>query len=127
MLQSTTESDCVQNSSKFLHRLNIFDIKRIWNLFQYVSIELSHSLQLLFLVFDEEKNDFKGKWMISFELKNRVSCQLNQFDLTSAEEEYPGLGRLPTHHQQSKGEKSGIYHFLRKYSLYLANSFTFYF
>jgi len=99
----------------------------IWNLFQYVSIELSHSLQHLFLVYDEEKNDFKGKWVISFELKNRVSCQLNQFDLTSAEEEYPGLGRLPTHHQQSKGEKSGIYHFLRKYSLYLANSFTFYF
>jgi hypothetical protein len=99
----------------------------IWNLFQYVSIELSHSLQHLFLVFDEEKNDFKGKWMISFELKNRVSCQLNQLDLTSAEEEYPSLGRLPTHHQQSTGEKSEICHFLRKYSLYLANSFTFYF
>jgi hypothetical protein len=98
-----------------------------WNLFQYVSYELSHSLQHLFLVYDEEKNDFKGKWVISFELKNRVSCQLSQLDLASVEEEYVSLGRLSPHHQQSTGEKSEIHHFLRKYSLYLANSFHFLF
>ena len=98
-----------------------------WNLFQYVSYELSHSLQHLFLVYDEEKNDFKGEWVISFELKNRVCCQLSQLDLASIEEEYSSLGRLSTHHHQSTGEKSEIYHFLRKYSLYLANSFYFLF
>jgi hypothetical protein len=76
-----------------------------WNLFQYVSYELSHSLQHLFLVYDEEKNDFKGKWVISFELKNRVCCQLSQLDLASGEEEYFSLGRLSTYHQQSTRRK----------------------
>jgi hypothetical protein len=64
---------------------------------------------------------------ISFELKNRVSCQLSQLDLASVKEENFSLGRLSPHHQQSTGEKSEIYHFLRKSSLYLANSFYFYF
>jgi hypothetical protein len=53
------------------------------------------------LVYDEEKNDFKGKWVISFEPKNRVFCQLSQLDLDSVEEEYFSLGRLSPHHQQS--------------------------
>jgi hypothetical protein len=53
------------------------------------------------LVYDEGKNDFKGKWVISFELKNRVFCQLSQLDLASVEEEYFSLGRLSPHHQQS--------------------------
>jgi hypothetical protein len=92
-----------------------------------VSYELSNSFQHLFLVYDEEKSDFKGKRVISFELKDRVSCQLNQFDLASAEEENFSLGRLSPHHQHSTRGKSEIYHFLRKYPLYLANSFTFYF
>jgi hypothetical protein len=104
-----------------------FGYQMSWNLFQYVSYELSHSLQHLFLACDEEKNDFKGKWVISFELKNRVSCQLSQLDLASVEEEYVSLGRLSPHHQQSTGEKSEIHHFLRKYSLCLANSFHFLF
>jgi hypothetical protein len=76
----------------------------IWNLFQYVSYELSHSLQHSFFVYDEEKNDFKGRWVISFELKNRVFCHLSQLDLVSVEEEYFSLGRMSTHHQQSTGE-----------------------
>jgi hypothetical protein len=52
-----------------------------------MSHELSHSLQHLFLVYDEGKSDFKDKWVISFELKNRVFCQLSQLDLASVEEE----------------------------------------
>jgi hypothetical protein len=72
------------------------------------------------LVYDEEKNDFKGKRVISFELKDRVSCQLNQFDLASAEEENFSLGRLSPHHQHATRGKSEIFHLLRKCSLYLA-------
>jgi hypothetical protein len=92
-----------------------------------VSYELSHPFQHLFLVYDEEKDDFKGKWVISFELKDRVSCQLNQVDLASAEEKNVSLGRLSPHHQHATRGKSKIYHILRKYPLYLAYSSTFYF
>jgi hypothetical protein len=70
-----------------------------WNLFQNMFYELSHSLRHLFLVYDEEKNDFKGKRVISFELKNRVPCQLGQLDLASVEEENFSLGRLSPHQQ----------------------------
>jgi hypothetical protein len=92
-----------------------------------VSYELSHPFQHLFLVYHEEKNDFKGKRVISFELKDRVSCQLNQFDLASAEEENFSLGRLSPHHQHATRGKSEIHHLLRKSSLYLANNFICYF
>jgi hypothetical protein len=71
-----------------------------------VSYELSHPFQHLFLVYDEEKNDFKGKRVISFELKDRVSCQLNQFDLASAGEKNVSLGRLSPHHQHATRGKS---------------------
>jgi len=92
-----------------------------------VSYELSHPFQHLFLVYDEEKDDFKGKWVISFELKDRVSCQLNQVDLASTEEKNVSLGRLSPHHQHATTEKSKICHILSKYPLYLAYSSTLYF
>jgi hypothetical protein len=69
--------------------------------------ELSHSLQHSFLIYDEEKDDFKGIWAISFELKNRVLCHLSQLDLASMREEYFSLGRLSAHHQQSAEENQG--------------------
>jgi len=92
-----------------------------------VSYELSHPFQHLFLVYDEEKDDFKVKWVIPFELKDRVSCQLNQVDLASAKEKNVSLGRLSPHHQHATIGKSKICHILRKYPLYLAYSSTFYF
>jgi hypothetical protein len=48
-----------------------------------MSNELSHSVQQSFLIYDEEKNDFKGIWAISFELKSRVFCHISQLDLVS--------------------------------------------
>ena len=88
-----------------------------------MSYELSHPFQHLFLVYDEEKSDFKGKRVISFELKDRVSCHLNQFDLDSAEEENFSLGRLSPHHQHSTRGKSGIDLLLRKYPTSFAADF----
>jgi hypothetical protein len=79
------------------------------------------------LVYHEERNDFKGKRVISFELKDRVYCQLNQVDLASAEEKNVSLGRLSPHHLHATTGKSEIYQILRKYPLYLAYSSTFYF
>jgi hypothetical protein len=64
-----------------------------------MSYELSHSLQQSFLIYDEEKNDFKGIWAISFELKSRVFCHISQLDLVSMGEWSFSLGRLSTHHQ----------------------------
>jgi hypothetical protein len=43
--------------------------------------ELSDSVQLSFLIYDEEKNYFKGIWAISFELKSRVFRHISQLDL----------------------------------------------
>jgi hypothetical protein len=91
-----------------------------------VSYELSHPFQHLFLVYDEEKDDFKVKRVIPFELKDRVYCQLNQVDLASAEEKNVSLGRLSPHHQHATRGKSEI-HLLRRSSLYLVNSFICYF
>jgi hypothetical protein len=56
--------------------------------------ELSQSLQHSFLIYDEEKNDFKGIWAISFELKNRVFCHLSKFEFCLLEESLVSLGRL---------------------------------
>jgi hypothetical protein len=72
-----------------------------------MSYELSHSLQQSFLIYDEEKDDFKGIWAISFKVKSRVFCHISQLDLASMEEEYVSLGRLSTHHQQSTEENQG--------------------
>jgi hypothetical protein len=73
-----------------------------------MSYELSHSLQQSFLIYDEEKDDFKGIWAISFKVKSRVFCHISQLDLASMGEEYVSLGRLSTHHQQSTEENQGL-------------------
>jgi hypothetical protein len=79
------------------------------------------------LVYYEERNDFKGKRVISFEPKDRVYCQLNQVDLASAEEKNVSLGRLSPRHQHATTGKSKICHILSKYPLYLEYSSTLYF
>ena len=73
-----------------------------------MSYELSHSLQQSFFIYDEEKDDFKGIWAISYKVKSRVFFHISQLDLASMGEEYVSLGRLSTHNQQSTKENHGL-------------------
>jgi hypothetical protein len=45
--------------------------------------ELSDSVQLSFLIYDEERDYFKDIWAIPFELKSRVFHHIIQLDLVS--------------------------------------------
>jgi hypothetical protein len=94
----------------------------IWNLFQFLSNELSDPLQQSFLIYDEEK--MISKIYGQFYLKQKIG-----YFATSTNSTWPHGRRVfypwkavYTSSTVNRG-KTGIDLFLRKYSLYLANSF----